>query len=199
MSKILYLNGNIAADENSASNKLGNLFLEKYKKNNPNDTIEVIDLNKTKLSSIFLTKETMSTYYQSVDSDKWIDKLKNIDKLIISVPMINFGPTAVVKNFIDSVAVANKTFSYKYSKKGDAIGLLDNLSVMILASQGAPFDWYQWGSHVKWLEGTWKFFGAKKVESILLAGVKTPLFSGKSLDEIVDSVSSEVSEKAKKF
>ncbi|TNK87444.1 FMN-dependent NADH-azoreductase, partial [Mycoplasmopsis pullorum] len=100
-------------------------FLNEFKNANPESQIELIDLNDTELAHTYLNKKTFATYWQDVKSDQWIEKLKNVDKLIISLPMINFGPSSVVKNFIDAIAVANKTFSYKYSKKGDAIGLLN--------------------------------------------------------------------------
>ncbi|SYV97391.1 FMN-dependent NADH-azoreductase, partial [Mycoplasmopsis edwardii] len=58
--------------------------------------------------------------------------------------MVNYGPTAVVKNFIDGVAVANKTFSYKYSTTQDAVGFLTNLNVLVIGSQGANFGTYPW-------------------------------------------------------
>ncbi|APJ38616.1 FMN-dependent NADH-azoreductase [Mycoplasmopsis pullorum] len=199
MSKALFLHANLSSDENSTSFYLEQQFLNEFKKANPESQIEVIDLNDTELAHTYLNKKTFATYWQDVKSDQWIEKLKNVDKLIISLPMINFGPSSVVKNFIDAIAVANKTFSYKYSKKGDAIGLLNNLDVMILATQGAPKDWYLWGSHVTWLEGTWNFLGAKKVDSILLAGTKVAPYNEISPKKLVDENLQLIKEKAQSF
>ncbi|MEE3928072.1 FMN-dependent NADH-azoreductase [Mycoplasmopsis ciconiae] len=201
MEKVLFLHGNVMADDKSISNQLEKRFLELYALKHPSAEIEVIDLDQTKLAEVFLTKETLKDmkYYKEVDSDFWIEKLKQVNSVVISCPMINFGPSAIVKNFIDAICVANKTFSYKYSKKGDAIGLLDHLKVMILTTQGAPADWYPWGSHVKWLEGTWKFLGAQKVESILIGGTKLADVSSLSASEIVKLHDAEIEDKVAKF
>lgn len=57
-------------------------------------------------------------------------------------PMTNFAPAPVLRNFIDHIMVADHTFSYKYSKKGEAIGLVTNLKTQIITVQGAPYGWY---------------------------------------------------------
>lgn len=56
--------------------------------------------------------------------------------------MTNFAPAPVLRNFIDHIMVADHTFSYKYSKKGEAIGLVTNLKTQIITVQGAPYGWY---------------------------------------------------------
>ncbi|WP_029330341.1 NAD(P)H-dependent oxidoreductase, partial [Metamycoplasma cloacale] len=94
---------------------------------------------------------------------------------------------------------ANETFSYKYSNKGDAIGLLKNLKLQVIATQGAPEDWYLWGNHVKYLEETFKFLGLNVNESILIAGTKTKEFALKSKEEHWLFKKEEIIEKAKKF
>ncbi|RIV16856.1 FMN-dependent NADH-azoreductase [Mycoplasmopsis gallopavonis] len=97
---------------------------------------------------------------------------KEVDLVVISNSMINFGPSAIVKNFIDSICVPNKTFSYKYSKQGDAIGLLTNLNVIIVSTQGAPKGWYPFGNHTEWLKGVFKFIGAQNVDVVEFLGTK---------------------------
>ncbi|WP_025755340.1 FMN-dependent NADH-azoreductase [Mycoplasmopsis cricetuli] len=199
MKKVLFLEGNLNTIENSYSSQMLRNFYKQYKIAHPQDEVEFINLNDTEFNQVFLLAENMSNYWTKINSDKWIDKLKSIDKLVISCQMVNFGPTAIVKNFIDGIAVANKTFSYKYSKKGDAKGLLDHLSVMVIASQGAPRDWYLWGSHIEWLKGTWKFLGAKKVETIEITGTKIAPINAMTASEYADSKTNELFEIAKKF
>ncbi|QKT05509.1 FMN-dependent NADH-azoreductase [Mycoplasma sp. OR1901] len=173
MKKILFLEGSLDNSDNSYSTVTMNKLYDKLVAQG--HQVEKFNLNDTH-SKVFLTNSTWKTYFNDINSDFWIDKLKETDLLVISESMTNFGAAAVVKNFIDSIAVANKTFSYKYSKKGDAVGLLDTLNVLVVASQGAPRDWYQWGSHISWLVGTFNFLGAKKVDTIEITGTKTALF-----------------------
>ncbi|WP_426460968.1 FMN-dependent NADH-azoreductase [Mycoplasma hafezii] len=188
MQKMLFLDGNVLPDDLSFSKHLMDRFYETAKNLNKYD-LNRIDLNKTEHSRIFLTKETLNTYYNDINSDKWINLLKETDILVLSSSMINFGPSVVVKNFIDSISVANKTFSYKYSKKGDAIGLLTNLTVILVTSQGAPEGWYPHNNNEQWLIGTFKFLGAK-VHHIGQYGTKVdPLKSEgptKHIDELKD-------------
>lgn len=198
MAKIIFFDGNLINNENSFSKHVTNFVYDEYVKNNPGDEILRFDLNETH-SKLFLNKNNIATYWQEIEADKWIDLLKSADKVVLSCSMTNFGPTVVVKNFIDSIAVANKTFSYKYSKKGEAIGLLNNLKVLIIASQGAPRDWYTWGSHIEWLKGTWNFLGANKVETIEIAGTKVEPVSKMTPEEYLKSKEAELKQVVKNF
>ncbi|QDY88136.1 FMN-dependent NADH-azoreductase [Mycoplasma anserisalpingitidis] len=190
--KVLVLKGNLVADANSFSNKVVDYFVDKVESKYQDAEVEVINLAKTKLADVFLTQKSFSTYYTDVESAKWISKMKEVDKVIISVPMINFGPSTIVKNFIDAISVADQTFSYKYSKKGDAIGLLTNIDVAIIATQGAPEGWYPWGNHLSWLEGTFKFLGAKKVQSLLVAGTKVNLANSLNNGELISEYDNKI-------
>ncbi|MBW0594503.1 FMN-dependent NADH-azoreductase [Mycoplasmopsis anatis] len=190
--KVLVLKGHLVADANSFSNKVVDYLIDKVQSKYIDSEIEVINLADTKLSEVFLTQKSFTTYYSDVESSKWIAKMKEVDKVIISVPMINFGPSIIVKNFIDAISVADQTFSYKYSKKGDAIGLLTNIDVTIIASQGAPEGWYLWGNHLSWLEGTFKFLGAKKVQSLLISGTKVNLAKSLNNGELIDEYSKRI-------
>ncbi|WP_036464964.1 FMN-dependent NADH-azoreductase [Mycoplasmopsis sturni] len=199
MQKVLFLQGSVIPNDKSYSSQVLLEFQKKYKAAHPEDQIEFVNLNDTKFASTSLTANNFATFWNDVDSDFWIQKLKDVDKVVISTQMINFGPAAVVKNFIDGIAVANKTFSYKYSKKGEAKGLLDHLSVMVIASQGAPKDWYQWGSHIQWLKGTWNFLGAKKVDSIEIYGTKVEPINQMTPQELASSLEEEIQQKAQTF
>lgn len=113
--------------------------------------------------------------------------------------MINFNIPVTLKNFIDHIAIANKTFSYKYSKKGDAIGLLNNLDVQIIATQGAPLDWYPFASHYKFLEGFWNFVGANVKESIIIHSVKIVENIKKTKEEFYEENKALIELKAKEL
>ncbi|PPE04835.1 FMN-dependent NADH-azoreductase [Entomoplasma ellychniae] len=199
MSKILVINGSVTPSQNSVSQELGRRFLEEYKKNNVNDEIIHLDLHKEVVGNNTLSQENFATYWSETEGMKFINQLKEVDKLIIIAPMYNFNISGLLKNYIDHVALANQTFSYKYSKKGDAIGLLDHLKVQILSSQGAPKGWYPWGDHVAYLQGTWNFMGGKVADPILLAGVKTEPLSALTPSKMVDSIQEEIIKKAAKF
>ncbi|MCK8461503.1 FMN-dependent NADH-azoreductase [Mycoplasma capricolum subsp. capricolum] len=199
MSKVLVLKTTAQADEVSNSVALTNRFLEEYKKFNPNDEIIIVDLNKDEVGTSILTSETFPTFYQQEVTKKYINLLKSVDKLVIACPMYNFSTPVTLKSFIDHVSVANETFSYKYSKKGDAIGLITNLKAQILGVQGAPLGWYPWGQHTQYVEGAMRFLGIEFNKTVLLAGVKVAPLLELTPAQRVETIIDEVIEAAKTF
>lgn len=182
----------------SYSSALNDKFMEYYRKENPLDKIIELNLNHEK-DLISLNSENFSEFFTDGVSDKYINQLKDVNKVVVSSPMTNFNYTAVLKNYLDRILVANKTFSYKYSKKGDAVGLLDHLQVQILTTQGAPLGWYLWGDHTKNLEGTFEFVGAKVHPSIVMDGLKTSTYSSLKPSEAVELFDNEIKTAAKNF
>lgn len=194
MNSLLVINGSPSESNKSYSKALTDLFLKKYHDKYPEDKITILDLNTIDMAQITLNNSNASTFFNETDSLKFIKQLKEANKVICVSPMNNFNISGLLKNYLDHVLLANETFSYKYSKKGDAIGLLPHLSVQIITTQGAPLGWYHWGNHTAYLEGTWKFVGAKINEpSLCLAGTKisplkdeTPEIAAKTLEEQIN-------------
>lgn len=171
----------------------------KYLSQNKETKIEEVDLNDKKEFQYSLNSNTFTSgeFFGNGNSDFWIDKLKSTDHLVISTSMINFNIPAVLKNFIDTIAVANKTFKYKYDGSGESEGLLNNLRVQIIASQGAPKGWYPFGDHVAYLEGTFNFLGSKVLKPVLVDGTKTKKFIEKSLEQKITEYNHFMEEAAK--
>ncbi|MGY6172122.1 FMN-dependent NADH-azoreductase [Candidatus Mycoplasma pogonae] len=170
--RVLVIRSTFMPREKSFSDGAVDLFLKYYQTKNPGDEIIELNLNDVSAGTISMNSHNFGTYFNEEDSFKYIEQLKSVDKVIFATPMTNFNVSAVAKNYLDHIAVADKTFSYKYSKKGDAIGLLTNLKVQIITSQGAPLGWYPWGNHTEFLRGMWNFLGTNVVEPILIAGTK---------------------------
>ncbi|AOG60566.1 FMN-dependent NADH-azoreductase [Spiroplasma helicoides] len=197
--KVLVISGTISPEEKSFSLALSRRFVKEYCELNPNDEIIYLDLNNEQMAQKTLTRNNMSTFFNEEDSIKYIEQLKSVNKVIISSPMNNFSVSALIKNYLDHVLLAEKTFSYKYSKKDGSVGLLDHLSVQILTTQGAPVGWYPFGDHTAFLKGTWEFMGAKVNEPILFAGTKLAPVSTSNPDEAIDELSDKIKDAAKKF
>ncbi len=180
----------------SAANiKVAELLRKKY----PNSEFTLVDLNNTPFANNSLTVQSKPTFWTETESDYWIDKLKETDILIISTPMINFNYSGALKNFIDSICVADKSFTYKYVTKGASRGLIDKLRVIIVATQGAPKGWYLFGDHVRNLKGTFRFLGAKKVNSLLIDGTKVAPKNKMSLNDILAELEGEIEELVEKY
>ncbi|TPI01172.1 FMN-dependent NADH-azoreductase [Mycoplasma struthionis] len=199
MAKVLVLYTSPIVADKSISTTLLNEFINLYAQKNPQDEITKIDLNKQDDIKQIISSENMATYFSDGVSDKYIELLKTHDKVILNAPMLNFNVPAVLKAFFDRVCVANKTFSYKYAKKGSSIGLLNHLDIQIIATQGAPLGWYPFSSHVNYLEGVWNFLGAKKINTMLVDGVKVEPLSLKTADEILAEYEEELLNQVNKF
>lgn len=198
MSKVLVINSSITPLEKSYSWALAKIFLDYYQKQNPQDEIIHLNLNQTPMAQISLTEKNFSHFFNAQDSDYYIKQLKDVDKVVFISPMYNFAVSSLLKNFLDHVLVADKTFSYKYAKKKGSVGLLKHLKIQVIASQGAPKTWYPFGNHVAYLEGAAKFVGAKvNRPSLLLAGTKaaplnklTPSEAAKTMDQQIQKAAS---------
>ncbi|KKB26994.1 FMN-dependent NADH-azoreductase [Mycoplasmopsis meleagridis] len=180
---IIAVNG--SSSINSLSWKVNQTLVDLLNKKYDCD-ITTIDLNKTKLANNILNSNNISSYWNDVDSDYYIDLLKKSDLLVLNTPMNNFSYSILVKSFIDAISVANKTFSYKYSKKGDAIGLINNLKVILIFTQGSPEGWYPFANYVSNLEGIFNFLGVKEIHSLVIDGTKVAPRNAMSQEEIIE-------------
>lgn len=199
MNKIIVLYASPIPQEKSISTYLAKKFIDEYKQHNKDDKFIEINLNTLDIAKETLTSLNFDAFFANPKNDEYIEILKQANKLVIAAPTINFNIPATLKNFIDHIAIANKTFSYKYSKKGDAKGLLDNLKVQIITTQGAPEDWYLFSSHATYLNGLWKFLGANVMKTIKICGLKTQEFSSKTHEEIFELNKDKILEAAKNF
>lgn len=219
--KVLIIISSVIASKDSYSTELCKRFIKHYKQFNPDDTVIELDLNQEPMAQKTLTSSSFKdgSYFNIQDSDKYINQIRSVHKIVVSSQMMNFNVPGILKNYIDHVWVANKTFSYKYSKQGEAIGLLDPkhrdkvsdskiekhleikepVKVQILATQGAPRGWYPWGDHVAYLKGTFEFIGCQVVEPILVDGTKTPENSKKTPQQRIDEFDMLLQESAKNF
>ncbi|QJB71278.1 FMN-dependent NADH-azoreductase [Mycoplasma sp. 1654_15] len=186
-----------ALTENSTTKLMSHRFIEFYKEKHPDVEVIEWDINKTEIGKISLNSENFATFWKDVEADKYIEELKTVDKIVFGAPIINVHYSANAKNFFDAICLADKTFSYKYSKKGDAIGLLDNIkNVQILTSQGFSKKVKILNKMQDTIAGTWKFLGAKHVQPTVTV-YSAPGFASK--EEAVKSVEEELKKAAQTF
>ena len=198
MEKILVVFAAPTPIEKSHTACLINRFLQHY--TNLHEGVEVtwLDLNQEKdVTNQVLTCANKLEFFGC--SDKYINQLKSVDKLIVGTPMNNFNITGMLKNYLDLIMVANKTFQYKYDGYHKSVGLLTNLKVQIICSQGAPVEWYPYSSFATYLEGCFAFMGCQVNHTILMDGTKLAKYKGKSNDEIVNEYDGQIMDAVKLF
>ena len=185
MKKILVIQSSISP-QNSITNKAVDIFLKNYSSINPNDQIDILNLNTNEDILKPLTSENLPTFFDD-KSDILIKQLKSADKIIISAGMVNFNIPTSLKSYFDNVLQANKTFEYKYKGNGESIGLLSsNVKVQLILSQGASLGWYPFALFDKYLEGLLNFIGLKNINTIIYDGTKTNEKSTLSIEELIN-------------
>ncbi|WP_210610833.1 FMN-dependent NADH-azoreductase [Priestia flexa] len=190
MSNVLYITAHPLSEDESLSMAVGQQFIEAYQKTNPNDEVVHLDLYTADIP--FLDKDVFNGWKKlrtmgsleelSSDERMKVGRLAELgaqfllaDKYVFVTPMWNFSVPAIMKAYIDAIAVSGKTFTY--TKEG-AEGLLKGKKALHIQARG---DVYSQGPEVnremghRYLEVMMDFFGIESFESIIIEGqVKFP-------------------------
>lgn len=152
MSKLLYIKGNPQIEEKSSSLKIGKVFLDDYKRANPNDEVIEIDLYEEYIPII--DKDILNAW-EKLEKDVDFSELSELqkkkvrrfnelteqfigaDKYVFATPIWNFSIPPLVKAYIDTICVAGKTF--KYTEQGP-VGLLNSKKLLHIQSSGSVFS-----------------------------------------------------------
>ncbi|MDP5272988.1 FMN-dependent NADH-azoreductase [Chengkuizengella axinellae] len=186
MSKLLYITAHPLSEENSVSQQVGKTFLETYTKKNRD--VEVIKLDLFEENIPLLDADVLSAWGklgagESFDSltneqqsklgriNELTDQFMDADRFVFVTPMWNFGFPPVLKAYIDTFAIAGKTF--KYTETGP-VGLLEGKKAVHIQATGGiysegPAAGANFGdSHLKTVLG---FVGVTDVTSIIAEGI----------------------------
>jgi len=130
--------------EQSTSRKLAARFIEHWTAANPNGTVVVRDLVRTRLPFVdlpwiegaFTPAETHSP--ESVAaikiSNELVAELQAADRILIATPMFNFSIPAMLKAYIDHIVRVGVTVSTSNE------GLLKNKTADIILASGGDFS-----------------------------------------------------------
>ncbi|MFJ7746924.1 FMN-dependent NADH-azoreductase [Peribacillus sp. NPDC097295] len=186
MAKMLFITANPNDENGSYSMAAGKAFIETYKETNPRDEIITVDLFKEEIPNLdadafsglgklragqpidaLSTEELAKVSRLNVILDQFI----SADKMIFVTPLWNYLFPAVVKAYIDVVAVPGKTF--KYTEKGP-VGLLQGKKVLHIQARG---DFYSEGhplAHLElgnlYLKQLMAIMGITEFESLFIEG-----------------------------
>ena len=160
-----------ARKQGSTSRALAKKLLDKIRK--PDDEVIYRDLDDEMLFVSGLTESGMKIPENEQTeqhkkmfelSNKLVSELKESDKIIISVPIYNFGPPATLKAWSDLAARVGQTF--KYSEDGRRIGLLEDKQVYLVITSGGTKINSREDFLTPWLIHMLNFFGIKNIEII---------------------------------
>lgn len=142
MNKVLYIKANAKADGESRTFKISDKFIETYKENNPDDEIVELDLYDANIP--FLPKGKLTEMRgAALRKDRNHPVLKyaydflEADKYVIAEPLWNLGIPAILKAYIDCVAVSGITFTYT---EHGPMGLCKNKKAINIISRGGDYS-----------------------------------------------------------
>ncbi len=174
MERILYISANPKGENDSFSLKLGREFLNKVKKR---ENIDVVELNLYKENLSHVNMESLGKIFSQEENElsKYADEFTKFDKYIIAAPMWNLSIPSILKTYIDHITVAGKTF--KYTENGP-VGLLKGKKLVHITARGGfysegPTNSFEMGD--KYLRTIFSFLGIEDINTIALelTNVKT--------------------------
>lgn len=185
MAKVLYITAHPLTEEQSVSLSAGKAFIETYKEVNQNDEIVHLDLFKENIPQIDADvlggwgKLQNGTAFEDLSSDaqakigrlaELVEQFTGADKFVFVTPLWNFSFPPVMKAYLDSVAVAGKTF--RYTAEGP-VGLMTDKKALHIQARGGyysegPAAEVEMGH--RYLANIMNFFGVPSLEGVFIEG-----------------------------
>ena len=164
--------------QGSQSTRLATELVEQLRAANPDASLTLRDLtanphptlDEAALGALFTPAEARSAeQHARVALDQaLIDEVKAADVIVIGVPMVNFGITSQLKNWIDAIAKAGITF--KYTATGP-VGLIEGKKVYAVLTRGGVYRDQPHDTQVPYLRQTLGFLGITDIEFIYAEGL----------------------------
>jgi FMN-dependent NADH-azoreductase len=185
MTKLLYITAHPHDDTQSFSMAAAKAFIDSYKKANPDHEIVHVDLYKENIPQLDVDvfsgwgKLRSGQEFDQLSSEEKakVSRLNELseqfiaaDKYVFVTPLWNFSFPPVMKAYMDSVAVAGKTF--KYTEQGP-VGLLTDKKGLHIQARGGiysegPAAQMEMGH--RYLEIMMQFFGVPSFEGLFIEG-----------------------------
>ncbi|MDO6654949.1 MULTISPECIES: FMN-dependent NADH-azoreductase [Bacillales] len=186
MARLLYITVNPKPVKESFSLSIGEVFLETYQEKHQNDDVVKLDLYNIDLPYIDTDvfngwgKLQQGNAFDHLSGDEQLkvskindltDQFISADKYVFVTPFWNFSFPPKLKAYIDTVAIAGKTF--KYTEEGP-VGLLTDKKALHIQARGGiysegPAKEMEFGD--RYLHAVLGFLGIPSVESVIAEGM----------------------------
>lgn len=186
MAKILYITANPKPIEQSFSLSVGKAFMDAYKQENPNDQITELDLYKMEVPlldpDVFsgwgkLQQGTAFDQLSAQEKSKvskinqLTEQFVNADKYVFVTPLWNLSIPPLMKAYIDTICIADKTF--KYTENGP-VGLMNDKKAVHIQARGGvysegPGKDFELGD--RYMRTILSFLGISYIKSIIVEGI----------------------------
>ncbi|AGK55534.1 FMN-dependent NADH-azoreductase [Bacillus sp. 1NLA3E] len=185
MAKVLHITAHPHNETQSYSMAVGKEFIDSYKQANPNDEVVHLDLYSENIPHIDADvfsgwgKLRSGSGFTELSPEEQAkvgrlgelsDQFIAFDKYVFVTPLWNFSFPPVMKAYLDSIAVAGKTFNY--TEQGP-VGLLTNKKAIHIQARGGyysegPAAAMEMGH--RYLSVMMNFFGVPSLEGLFVEG-----------------------------
>ncbi len=174
--------------EESFSFAMANKYKEVSKKRG--DSVEMIDLYRCEYQQAFFTYEDANALTVTPQMQYFQDKISQADELVFVFPYWWGSMPAILKNFLDWNLSKDFAFTYVNARPK---GLLNNKTVKIFTTTGAPSFIYMLTGANRRLKNMWKeqiieFCGMKLDGCHIFGGIDT---HAKNTDKILEKIESQ--------
>lgn len=189
MNKVLIINASVRIE--SHSRNLTRLFVENWKRKDPNDLFsyrevgmeEIPAINEKWIASAFIKPIDRTEENQSgVElSDLLVEEFIEHNIYVIGTPMYNWSIPSGLKAYIDQLMRINETWEFRSGKPdGDYVGLLNDKKMFILSSRGdTGYGENEKNEHMNFQTTYLKFvFGIMGIKDITIISLDNEEFGG---------------------
>mgnify|MGYP000591395625 FL=1 len=144
--KLLHIDSSVLA-EHSVSRQLTARIVTEWQATHPGTAVEYLDLAQdtpATLSGAELAARMTPADSRSAEqtaaaarTEAFLQQFLAVDVIVVGAPMYNFSIPSQLKNWIDCIAQAGRTF--KYTETGP-VGLAGNKTVIVASSRGGVYS-----------------------------------------------------------
>lgn len=194
MTNILNIQTSISG-ENSVSNKLSQIVINQLLDKNPDSKVTVrnlalnpiphLEIHHFSASRIPDDEKNDEQKEAAKYSDESLKEIQDADIIVIGVPFYNFTFPSTLKSWIDSIAVAGKTFSYA---DGTPKGLLQNKKLYLNFAIGGVYENGLIENMEHYLRTLFGFIGITDVEVFTSQGMMVPQLKDENFSKTVAEI-----------
>ncbi|MDQ0780983.1 FMN-dependent NADH-azoreductase [Chryseobacterium sp. W4I1] len=194
MANILNIQTSISG-ENSVSNKLSQVVINQLLDKNPESKVTVRDLALNPIPHLEIHHFSASRIPDEEKNDEQkeaskyskeaLKEIQEADIIVIGVPFYNFTFPSTLKSWIDSIAVAGKTFSYA---DGTPKGLLENKKLYLNFAVGGIYENGLIENMEHYLRTLFGFIGITDVEVFKSQGMMIPQLKDENFSKTVAEI-----------
>ena len=197
MNKVLYIKSTPKSTDDSWSLKMSENFLENYRKFNPDDVIDELNLYNEGIQALNEEEIRKMPMPEETEEKKYASQFMEYDKFVIAAPFWNFSIPSILKAYIDRLLITGRTF--KYTENGFQ-SLVSGKKAIFLMGRGGVYSEEPMKSMengIKYLNLIFRDFFGLETDSVVLE--VTNMYSIDILNKNFDEIKLELEEKAMAF